>query len=149
LSAGTITSVIHHGGRTATAVPAALAVAAVVGALILNRVGRRRGAFMLSGAMIVLVTATLFGALYPDVLPSTTDAATSLTVDNARSTTYTLTIMTWVAGRLPPARPGLPGLDLLGLPAPCQRRRRPGRAGSGPGERPVSSAAGVAVRLGG
>jgi cytochrome d ubiquinol oxidase subunit II len=84
-------------GRTATAVPAALAVAAVVGALILNRVGRRRGAFMLSGAMIVLVTATLFGALYPDVLPSTTDAATSLTVDNARSTTYTLTIMTWVA----------------------------------------------------
>ncbi len=41
--------------------------------------------------------ATLFGALYPDVMPSTTNAAYSLTTTNASSTHYTLVIMTWVA----------------------------------------------------
>ena len=39
----------------------------------------------------------LFGSLYPNVMPSTTDPAFSLTVDNASSTAYTLRIMTWVA----------------------------------------------------
>jgi cytochrome d ubiquinol oxidase subunit II len=39
----------------------------------------------------------LFGSLFPDVMPSTTDPAFSLTVDNASSTAYTLKIMTWVA----------------------------------------------------
>ncbi|GAA2552695.1 hypothetical protein GCM10010210_27330 [Pseudonocardia hydrocarbonoxydans] len=43
------------------------------------------------------VTVTLFGSLYPDVLPSTTDPAFGLTTTNAASTPYTLTIMTWVA----------------------------------------------------
>jgi cytochrome d ubiquinol oxidase subunit II len=42
-------------------------------------------------------TATLFQALYPNVLPSTIAAANSLTVDNASSTHYTLTVMSWVA----------------------------------------------------
>lgn len=83
-------------GRTATAVTALAAAAALLGALVLNRVGRQRWAFALSGATIALVAATLFTALYPEVLPST-NPAYSLTVDNARSTDYTLTIMTWVA----------------------------------------------------
>jgi cytochrome d ubiquinol oxidase subunit II len=41
--------------------------------------------------------ATLFVALFPDVMPSSTDPAYSLTVTNASSTEYTLTIMTVVA----------------------------------------------------
>ena len=41
--------------------------------------------------------ATLFGDLWPNVLPSTTAAAYSLTVHNASSSHYTLTVMTWVA----------------------------------------------------
>jgi cytochrome d ubiquinol oxidase subunit II len=44
-----------------------------------------------------MTTATVFLALYPDVMPSTTDPAFSLTTENASSTSYTLTIMTWVA----------------------------------------------------
>jgi cytochrome d ubiquinol oxidase subunit II len=39
----------------------------------------------------------MFLALYPAVLPSTIDPAYDLTVHNARSTDYTLMIMTWVA----------------------------------------------------
>jgi cytochrome d ubiquinol oxidase subunit II len=41
--------------------------------------------------------ASLFLALFPDVMPSTTDPAFSLTTTNAASTPYTLTIMTVVA----------------------------------------------------
>ena len=41
--------------------------------------------------------ATLFGDLWPNVLPSTTAAACSLTVHNASSSHYTLAVMTWVA----------------------------------------------------
>jgi cytochrome d ubiquinol oxidase subunit II len=44
----------------------------------------------------------LFGSLFPDVMPSSTDPAFSLTVDNASSTDYTLTVMTWVALVLTP-----------------------------------------------
>jgi cytochrome d ubiquinol oxidase subunit II len=40
----------------------------------------------------------LFGSVYPDVLPSTLDAANSLTVRGAASSSYTLTVMTWLAG---------------------------------------------------
>jgi cytochrome d ubiquinol oxidase subunit II len=46
---------------------------------------------------IVGAVTTMFGALYPDVLPSTTAAVNSLTTTNASSSHYTLTIMTWVA----------------------------------------------------
>ncbi|MFT4125466.1 MAG: cytochrome d ubiquinol oxidase subunit II, partial [Gordonia sp. (in: high G+C Gram-positive bacteria)] len=41
--------------------------------------------------------ATLFAALFPDVLPSTTDDAFSLTIANTASSDYTLTVMTWAA----------------------------------------------------
>ena len=36
-------------------------------------------------------------ALFPDVMPSTTDPAYSLTTTNAAATAYTLKVMTWVA----------------------------------------------------
>ena len=41
--------------------------------------------------------ASLFLALFPDVMPSSTDPAFSLTTTNAASTPYTLSIMTVVA----------------------------------------------------
>ncbi len=41
--------------------------------------------------------ATLFGDLWPNVLPSSTSAAYSLTVNNASSAHYTLVVMSWVA----------------------------------------------------
>lgn len=46
---------------------------------------------------IAAAVATLFGDLWPNVLPSSTAAAYSLTVTNASSAHYTLMVMTWVA----------------------------------------------------
>ena len=45
----------------------------------------------------MLAVATLFGDLWPNVLPSSTSAAYSLTVSNASSAHYTLVVMSWVA----------------------------------------------------
>jgi cytochrome d ubiquinol oxidase subunit II len=39
----------------------------------------------------------LFTALFPFVMPSTIDPAFSLTIENASSTAYTLTVMSWTA----------------------------------------------------
>jgi cytochrome d ubiquinol oxidase subunit II len=64
---------------------------------------RRDGvAFSLIVLTIITAVGALFAALYPNVFPSTTDAAYSLTVDNAKSSDYTLTVMTWVAGIMLP-----------------------------------------------
>jgi cytochrome d ubiquinol oxidase subunit II len=78
-------------------VVAALAALAFVGALLANRLGREGWAFIGTAATIGLAVCSLFLALYPNVMPSTLDPAYSLTVHNASSTDYTLTIMTWVA----------------------------------------------------
>jgi cytochrome d ubiquinol oxidase subunit II len=80
-----------------TAAPAAVAAAALIGALVANGRGREGWAFLLTATAILGVTVTLFGTLYPNVLPSTLDPAFSLNTTNAASTPYTLTIMTWVA----------------------------------------------------
>jgi len=56
------------------------------------------GTALATAAAVVL----LFGCLFPNVMPSSTDAAFSLTVDNASSTHYTLVVMTWVAMVLTP-----------------------------------------------
>jgi cytochrome d ubiquinol oxidase subunit II len=82
--------------------PAAVALALAAGltllaALAAIRVRREGWAFAGTAAAIGLTVATLFAALYPDVLPSTLSAAGTLTVDNAASGPYTLKIMTWVA----------------------------------------------------
>lgn len=73
------------------------AAAALLGALAANRRESEGWAFVLTGATIVLATGALFTALFPDVMPSTTDPAFSLTVANASSTPYTLRVMSWVA----------------------------------------------------
>ena len=76
---------------------AVLAALALVGALVANRARREGWAFVGTAATIVLAVASLFVALFPDVMPSTTDPAFSLTTTNASSTDYTLGIMTVVA----------------------------------------------------
>ncbi len=73
------------------------AALALVGGLVANRLGREGWAFVGTALTIALAVAALFSALFPDVLPSTTNAAYSLTTTNASSTTYTLSIMTGVA----------------------------------------------------
>ncbi|HEU4675414.1 MAG TPA: cytochrome d ubiquinol oxidase subunit II [Motilibacteraceae bacterium] len=73
------------------------AAVALLGALAANRRESEGWAFVLTAATIVLATGALFTALFPDVMPSTTDPAFSLTVTNASSTPYTLKVMSWVA----------------------------------------------------
>jgi cytochrome d ubiquinol oxidase subunit II len=90
-------------GHRWTWVPLAVVVAAVGGAVARLRAGREGQAFALLGLAVVALGTTLFGALYPDVLPSTVDAANSLTVHGAASANYTLVVMTWVAGIGAPA----------------------------------------------
>jgi cytochrome d ubiquinol oxidase subunit II len=80
-----------------SAVASLLAAVALVGALIANRLGREGWTFIGTAATIALAVAALFLHLYPDVMPSSTNAAYSLTVSNASSTNLTLTIMTIVA----------------------------------------------------
>ncbi len=84
-----------------------IAVAAAAGALVMAARAawaRREGAgFAFTSMAIVAAVVLLFGSLFPDVLPSTTNAAYSLTVHNASSTHYTLAVMTVVAVALTPA----------------------------------------------
>lgn len=68
-----------------------------------NARGREGWAFTATFATVAAVGATLFAALYPDVLPSTLDAANGLNTTNASSSDYTLTVMTWVAVPFVPA----------------------------------------------
>ena len=84
-------------GKPVTWVTSVLAAVALLAALGMDR-GRREGwAFILTGVTIALAVTTLFLTLYPDVMPSSTDPAYSLTVTNASSSPYTLKVMTWVA----------------------------------------------------
>ncbi len=86
------------GWTWAPLVVAALALAALVAAARLRREG---AAFVASAVAIVAAVVLIFGSLFPDVMPAL-DPANSLTVDNASSTHYTLTVMTWVAAILTP-----------------------------------------------
>ena len=86
-----------YDGSWITWVLALLAAVCLLGGILASRAGRDGLGFLGTAATIVLASATMFVTLYPDVLPSTTNAAYSLTTTNAASTPYTLKIMTWVA----------------------------------------------------
>ncbi len=81
-------------GSIAASVVAALALVAALGA---NRLRHELLAFAATGVTIALAVVALFANLYPNVMPSTTNAAFSLTITNASSTDLTLQIMTVVA----------------------------------------------------
>ncbi|MGV8977344.1 MAG: cytochrome d ubiquinol oxidase subunit II [Cellulomonas sp.] len=82
---------------------AAVVVAAgsLVATVLTTRARREGWAFIASAVTIVAAVVLIFGSLYPDVMPAF-DPANSLTVTNASSTPYTLTVMTWVAAALVP-----------------------------------------------
>jgi cytochrome bd ubiquinol oxidase subunit II len=84
-------------GNAVTAVVFSAAALALVAGLAAARAGREGWAFLGTFLTIGLAVAGLFLGLFPDVMPSTTDPAFSLTTTNAASTPYTLEVMTWVA----------------------------------------------------
>jgi len=78
---------------------AAVVVAVVAAALAwaFARRGAEGRAFVALGAFLVLGSASIFGAAFPVVLPSTLNPDFNLTVANASSSDYTLGLMTVVA----------------------------------------------------
>jgi cytochrome bd ubiquinol oxidase subunit II len=80
-----------------SAVVSVLAAVALVGALAANRLKREGWAFIGTAVTIALAVVALFLHLYPNVMPSSTNPAYSLTISNASSTDLTLQIMTVVA----------------------------------------------------
>jgi cytochrome d ubiquinol oxidase subunit II len=80
----------------------AVLVAAVCAWVFLSN-GYEGRAFASLGVALGAAVLALFGALYPNVLPSTVDPAYSLSIADAASSPYTLTVMTWVAGFGAPA----------------------------------------------
>ncbi len=77
--------------------PALLAIAALLGAVVCVRLTRSGWAFVLTAAGAFLTVATIFTSLFPRVMVSSSDFSNSLTVDNASSAHYTLQVMTVVA----------------------------------------------------
>src|SRR5580698_9139634 len=76
---------------------AARAAVALIGGAAAALRGREGWAFAGTAVTLLLAVATLFGDLWPNVFPSSTSAAFSLTVNNASSPHYTLVVMSWVA----------------------------------------------------
>lgn len=89
-------------GSTGSWIAAVVAAIALLAGLFAASRDREGWAFLGTFVAIAAAVATLFLALFPDVMPSTTNAAFSLTTTNASSTEYTLKIMTWVAAIFTP-----------------------------------------------
>jgi cytochrome bd ubiquinol oxidase subunit II len=78
------------------------AAAAVLAVGWIRREGWELSAFLVNGLAIALVVATIFLNLYPRVLIAINDPANSLTIYNASSSAYTLTVMSVVAAIFTP-----------------------------------------------
>jgi cytochrome d ubiquinol oxidase subunit II len=74
-----------------------ITVLGLIAGFVFQRAGRDGRSFIGSTFSVAGPVLTLYAALYPRLLPSTTDPAWSLTIDNASATDSTLTIMTWSA----------------------------------------------------
>ena len=84
-------------GNAWTWIPVLIAALAAVGMVAATQVHREGIAFVCNSLAIAGTVATLFAVLFPNVLPSTTDAAFNLTIANTSSSHYTLTVMTIAA----------------------------------------------------
>ncbi|MDR5700744.1 cytochrome d ubiquinol oxidase subunit II [Agromyces aerolatus] len=76
---------------------AAVAAVALIGGWLANTRGREGIAFSLLAVTIATTVLALFTALFPEVMPASNDPANSLTIANASSSAYTLTVMSWTA----------------------------------------------------
>ena len=75
----------------------AVAALALLGSIAANARGKEGMAFTGTAITIAAAVATYFFLLYPNVMPSSTNPAFSLTIENASSTDYTLKITTVAA----------------------------------------------------
>jgi len=84
-------------GTTGSVVLGAIAIVAMLVAVLVTRAGRDGWAFLASAVSTAMLITSWFASIYPNVFPSTIDPAYSLTIENAASTPYTLTLMSWIA----------------------------------------------------
>ena len=89
-------------GKGWTWAPVLIAAVAALATIVFTWTKREGWAFGATSIAIISTIVTLFGCLYPSVLPSTTDSAYSLTIANTSSSHYTLVIMTWAAAFITP-----------------------------------------------
>ena len=90
-------------GQVWTLVALVVSVVAAIVAWLRLRADRDGQAFAALGVVIAAAAVTMFGALYPNVLPSTGDPANSLTIAQAAASPYALKVITWVAAFGAPA----------------------------------------------
>ncbi|MET0200082.1 MAG: cytochrome d ubiquinol oxidase subunit II [Rhodococcus fascians] len=89
-------------GKGWTWILVGLAAAALLGVVVFTRDEKEGRAFALTSIAVVSTATLLFASLFPNVMPSTLDPAYNLTIANASSSPYTLTVMTWVAAFMTP-----------------------------------------------
>jgi cytochrome d ubiquinol oxidase subunit II len=87
---------VEHGKPLTWALVPLAVIAAVLG-WVSARAGREGRAFIGFAAFLALGAASIFGAVYPVVLPSTLSHAFDLTIETASSAPYTLGVMSFVA----------------------------------------------------
>jgi cytochrome d ubiquinol oxidase subunit II len=81
-------------GDTVSVVVTIAAIVAFAGGLVANVLRREGWAFVGTTLAIGLAVVSLFVALFPDVMPSTLDPGSTLTIVDAASSAYTLKAMT-------------------------------------------------------
>jgi cytochrome d ubiquinol oxidase subunit II len=74
-----------------------LAALGSIAAVVLISGSRHGAAFAATAVTIGATVAALFAGLYPNVLVSSTSASDNLTIAGTASSSYALTVMTWVA----------------------------------------------------
>ena len=80
-----------------TWIPVLLAAVFWVLALGANFMKREGWSFLFTSITLVFAVTALFGMLFPNVMPNVDRDLPGMTIYNASSSDYTLTIMTWVA----------------------------------------------------
>ncbi|HEY6799828.1 MAG TPA: cytochrome d ubiquinol oxidase subunit II [Agromyces sp.] len=84
-------------GTTWFWVLAAVAALALIAGWLANLRGAEGFAFAFLAMTVAAAVLALFASLFPEVMPASNDPANSLTIANASSTEYTLTVMSWLA----------------------------------------------------
>ncbi|ATA28813.1 cytochrome d ubiquinol oxidase subunit II [Mycobacterium lepraemurium] len=93
---------LGYGKDWAWLVLAVAVVAQLTAVLLVWRRASDGWAFTCLALVVAAVVILLFGALYPNLVPSTLNSQWSLTIYNASSTHYTLKVMTWVTAIMAP-----------------------------------------------
>ena len=84
-------------GKGWTWITVALAAGTLISSIYTTATKKEGMSFILVAIATAAAVTTLFGSLYQNVMPSSTNEAFNLTIENASSTHYTLAVMTVVA----------------------------------------------------